>query len=53
MKKLVKSLAALASALVIGSAFASEAGYPLDHFPTEKLTQEPSLQHFATCRGAG
>ncbi|MBX3591265.1 MAG: cytochrome c1 [Burkholderiaceae bacterium] len=47
MKKLVKSLAALASALVIGSAFASEAGYPLDHFPTEKLTQQAALQNGA------
>jgi ubiquinol-cytochrome c reductase cytochrome c1 subunit len=47
MKKLVKSLAALASALVIGSAVASEAGYPLDHFPTEKLTQQAALQNGA------
>lgn len=47
MKKLVKSLAALASALVIGSAFAAEAGYPLDHFPTEKLTQHAALQNGA------
>ena len=47
MKKLAKSLAALASALVIGSAFAAEAGYPLDHFPTEKLTQQAALQNGA------
>jgi ubiquinol-cytochrome c reductase cytochrome c1 subunit len=47
MKKLAKSLAALASALTIGSAVASEAGYPLDHFPTEKLTQQAALQNGA------
>ncbi len=47
MKTLVKSLAALASALVIGSAGAAGAGYPLDHFPTEKLTDQPALQNGA------
>lgn len=47
MKKLVKFLAALASALTIGGAFASEAGYPLDRFPTEKLTQQAALQNGA------
>jgi len=47
MKNLVKHLAALVSALSIGSAFAAGAGYPLDHFPTEKLTQQAALQNGA------
>ena len=47
MKHFVKSLAALVSAFSIGSAFASGAGYPLDRFPTEKLTQQAALQNGA------
>jgi len=47
MKNLVKHLAALVSALSIGSAFAAGAAYPLDHFPTEKLTQQAALQNGA------
>ena len=47
MKHLVKSLAALVSAFSIGSAFAAAAGYPLDRFPTEKLTQQAALQNGA------
>ena len=61
MKNLVKHLAALVSALSIGSAFAAGAAYPLDHFPTEKLTQQAALQNGAklfvnyclNCHGAG
>ncbi|MCD6734231.1 MAG: cytochrome c1 [Burkholderiaceae bacterium] len=47
MKNLVKTLAALVTALSIGGAFAAGAGYPLDHFPAEKLTQQPALQNGA------
>lgn len=47
MKKLIKSLAALASAVSIGSAFAAGASYPLDRFPSEKLTQQAALQNGA------
>jgi len=47
MKNLVKTLAGLVTALSIGAAFAAGAGYPLDRFPTEKLTQQPALQNGA------
>lgn len=47
MKTLIKILAALAAALSVGSASAAGAAYPLDHFPTEKLTQQPALQNGA------
>ena len=47
MKKIVKSLAALAAALVVGSASAAGGGYPLDPFPSQKLTQQSALQNGA------
>ncbi|MCL4185858.1 MAG: cytochrome c1 [Burkholderiaceae bacterium] len=47
MKILIKTLAAVAAALSIGAAAAATASYPLDHFPTEKLKQQPALQNGA------
>jgi len=47
MKLLTKLLVALGDALAIGSASASGGGYPLDRFPTGKLTEEPALQNGA------
>jgi len=38
MKMILKIAAALHLALGLSIAHASEAGYPLDHFPVEKLT---------------
>jgi ubiquinol-cytochrome c reductase cytochrome c1 subunit len=47
MNTLIKTIAAFAAAFSIGGAMAAGAGYPLDHFPTEKLTQQPALQNGA------
>ncbi|MCM5571830.1 cytochrome c1 [Burkholderiaceae bacterium FT117] len=47
MNRIVKSLAALAAACIVGTASAAGGGYPLDPFPTEKLTQQGSLQNGA------
>lgn len=47
MKTLTKIFATLAAALSIGSAWAAGGGYPLDRFPTERLTQQPALQNGA------
>ena len=47
MKRLIKSLAALAAACIVGTAAAAEAGYPLDPFPYEKLNQPAALQNGA------
>ncbi|ODU70863.1 MAG: cytochrome C [Lautropia sp. SCN 66-9] len=47
MKTLIKTLVAIAAAAGLGIACASEAGYPLDHFPVERVTQESSLQNGA------
>ncbi|MFA7666193.1 MAG: cytochrome c1 [Burkholderiaceae bacterium] len=47
MNKILKSLAAVATACLVGSAVAAGGGYPLDPFPTQKLTQQPALQNGA------
>jgi len=47
MNILIKTLAAVAAALSIGSAVAATASYPLDNFPSEKLRQQPALQNGA------
>jgi ubiquinol-cytochrome c reductase cytochrome c1 subunit len=47
MKKILKIAAALALAVGLPVAQASEAGYPLDHFPVEKLTDQAALQNGA------
>lgn len=47
MKTLIRILAALAASLSVAAATAAAGGYPLDNFPTEKLTQQPALQNGA------
>jgi ubiquinol-cytochrome c reductase cytochrome c1 subunit len=47
MNKILKSLAALAAACIVGTASAAGGGYPLDPFPKDKLTQQPALQNGA------
>jgi ubiquinol-cytochrome c reductase cytochrome c1 subunit len=47
MKKILKSLAALAATCLVGTASAAGAGYPLDPFPVGKLTDQAALQHGA------
>ncbi len=44
MNLVTRILVAMAVSLSFGAASAAEAGYPLDPFPTHKLTDEPSLQ---------
>ncbi len=46
-KTILKIVAALPLVLGLGMAQASEAGYPLDHFPKEKLTDVAALQNGA------
>jgi hypothetical protein len=43
-KRILGMLAAVAAACLVGNASAAEAGYPLDPFPAEKLTQQAALQ---------
>lgn len=47
MKRIVKSLAALAAACIVSTASAAVASYPLDQFPTGKLTDQAALQNGA------
>ncbi len=47
MKTILKFAAALHLALGLSMAQASEGGYPLDHFPVEKLTDQAALQNGA------
>jgi ubiquinol-cytochrome c reductase cytochrome c1 subunit len=47
IRKLLTQIAVLLAAAGAGGAMAAEAGYPLDYFPTEKLTQMPALQNGA------
>jgi len=47
MKMILKIAAALSFALGLSTAQASEGGYPHDHFPVEKLTNEAALQNGA------
>ncbi len=47
MNMIRKIAAALPLALGLSLAQASEAGYPLDHFPVEKLTDQAALQNGA------
>lgn len=47
MKLLKKLVAALPLALCLSLAQANSGGYPLDHFPTEKLTDQSALQNGA------
>jgi len=46
-KRILESLAALVLACAVGSASAAEASFALDPFPTDKLTQQASLQNGA------
>ena len=46
-KLFAKSLALLAAAFVSGAALAAGSTYPLDRFPTDKLTDQASLQNGA------
>jgi len=47
MNLVTRILAALAASLLFGTASAAVGSYPLDPFPTDKLTHEPSLQRGA------
>lgn len=47
MNLVTRILFALAASLSIGGASAATASYPLDPFPTHKLTDEPALQNGA------
>lgn len=47
MNPVIRILAALAASLSIATASAATAGFPLDPFPTQKLTDEPALQNGA------
>ena len=47
MKRIVKSLAALAAACIVSTASAAVASYPLDPFPSGKLTEQAALQNGA------
>lgn len=47
MKLVTRILAPIVAVFAIGTAVASEAAFPLDPFPTQKLTDEPSLQNGA------
>lgn len=47
IRKLLTKIAVVLAAAGAGSAMAAEAGYPLDFFPMEKLTQMPALQNGA------
>jgi len=47
MKRIIKSLAALAAACIVGTASAAVASFPLDRFPTSKLTDQAALQNGA------
>ncbi len=47
MNNLIKSLATLLAACVVGSAAAAEAGFPLDPFPAPKLHEPVALQNGA------
>ena len=47
MKLLKKLVAALPLALCLSIAQANSGGFPLDHFPTEKLTDQSALQNGA------
>ena len=47
LARLLAALAIVAATAVPGTAAASEAGYPLDHFPNEKLTDLAALQNGA------
>ena len=47
MNLFTRILVAVAASLSFGAASAAEAGFPLDPFPTHKLTDEPSLQNGA------
>jgi len=47
MNLVIRILVAVAASLSFGAASAAGAGYPLDPFPTHKLTDEPSLQNGA------
>ena len=47
MNKILKAIAAAAAACFVGAASAAGGSYPLDHFPTEKLTDQAALQNGA------
>ncbi len=47
MKKIHRIAAALAMFLGLSTAHAAGGGFPLDHFPTEKLTDQAALQNGA------
>lgn len=47
MNLVIRILVAFAASVAFWTASAAEAGYPLDPFPTHKLTDEPALQHGA------
>lgn len=47
MKLVTRILAPIVAVFAIGSAVAAESAFPLDPFPTQKLTDEPALQNGA------
>ena len=47
MKTMTRLITTLLLALGVSSASAAGGGYPLDHFPTEKLTDQAALQNGA------
>jgi ubiquinol-cytochrome c reductase cytochrome c1 subunit len=48
LRKAAANVAAIALAFAgVGSAFASDSGYPLDRFPTEKMNDQSALQNGA------